>query len=93
MFWWGVPKIYQLHFKVNAACWEDVSEDIKKKIKQKTEELSHNVKNKIGKSKPNIKTKLLFNLMRKMQQSNTWNKTDRDYWQKNNWLEKTRPWR
>jgi len=93
MFWWGVPKIYQIHFKVNAACWEDVSENIKKKIKQKTEELSHNVKNKIGKSKPNIKTKLLFNLMRKMQQSNTWNKTDRDYWQKNNWLEKTRPWR
>jgi multimeric flavodoxin WrbA len=91
MFWWGVPKIYQLHFKVNAACWEDVSEDIKKKIEQKTEQLSHNVKNKIGRLKPNIKTKFLFNIMRRMQQSNTWNMTDRDYWQKNNWLEKTRP--
>jgi len=93
MFWWGVPEIYQIHFKVNAARWEDVSEDIKKKIKKKTEELSQNVKNEIGRSKPNIKSKFLFNIMRKMQQSNTWNKTDRDYWQKSNWLEKTRPWR
>lgn len=29
LFWWGVPKIYRIHFNVNAACWEDISEKIK----------------------------------------------------------------
>jgi multimeric flavodoxin WrbA len=71
MFWWGIPKIYRMYFSVNAARWEDVPERNKKRIVRKTEKLSHNVKNIIGKSRPGIKTIFLFNIMRKMQQSNT----------------------
>ena len=93
MTWWGIPKIYRMHFNVRAAGWEDVSEKIKKRIIRKIEKLSRSVKNKIGKTGPGIKTKLLFGVMRKMQQSNTWNMADRDYWQKNNWLEASRPWK
>lgn len=93
MFWWGIPKIYRIHFNVNTSRWEDVPEKIKKKIGKKTEKVSRNVKSKIGSSKPGIKTVFFFNIMRKMQQSNTWNMTDRNYWQKNNWLERARPWR
>jgi hypothetical protein len=93
MFWWGIPRIYRMHFIVNAACWEEVPDRIKKIIAQKTAKLTHNVKRKIGKSKPGIKTVLFFNIFRKMQQSNTWNATDKDYWQKNNWLATARPWR
>ena len=80
MFWWGILRIYRMHFIVNAACWE-VPDRIKKIIAQ-TAKLTHNVKRKIGKSKPGIKTVLFFNIFRKMQQSNTWNATDKDYWQK-----------
>lgn len=93
MFWWGIPQIYRMHFNVNAACWEDVPEKIKKKIAQKTEKVSHNIKSRSGKAKPGMKTVFLFNIMRKMQQANTWNMTDRDYWQENKWLETARPWR
>jgi multimeric flavodoxin WrbA len=93
IFWWGIPKIYSMHFNVKAACWEDVSEEIKQKITRKTEILSKKVKSKIGKVKPGIKTMFIFNIMRKMQISNDWNMTDRDYWQKNKWLEKARPWK
>jgi len=93
LFWWGVPKIYRIHFNVNASCFEDISEEIKKRITEKTEVTSQDVKSQIGRARPNIKTKFMFNIMRKMQISNKWNITDRDYWQKNNWLEKTRPWR
>lgn len=93
MSWWGIPKIYRIHFNVNASRWEDVPEKIKKKIRQKTERVAHNAKSKIGKSKPGLKTVFLFNIMRKMQQSNDWNPADRNYWQENNWLEKARPWK
>lgn len=93
LFWWGIPKIYPIHFNVNAACFEDIPEEIKQKIMHKAEETSRKVKIQIGKAKPNIKTKFMFNIMRKMQGSNNWNKTDKDYWGKNKWLEKTRPWR
>lgn len=93
LLWWGVPKVYRMPFNVKASCWEDVPKKSKKKIMQKTEATSRKVKNQIGKVKPNIKTIILFNLMRKMQESNKWNIIDGNYWQKNNWLEKTRPWK
>jgi len=93
LFYWGVPQIYRMPFRVSAACWGDIPEKTKQKIIQKTEGVSHKVKNQIGKVKPNIKTKFIFNIMRKMQGSNNWNPTDKDYWQKNNWLQKGRPWK
>lgn len=93
LFWWGVPKIYRLDFKVNASSWETVSDKVKEKITQKIEVTTHEVKSKLGKVKPNFKTKLLFGMLRKMQNTNNWNMIDKEYWQKNNWLEKTRPWR
>mgnify|MGYP001401705115 CR=1 FL=1 len=90
MFWWGMPKTYQIHFIVNAACWEDVSKKTKDKIIIKSKRISRKVKRQIGKAKPNIISILIFNIMRKMQQSNTWNMVDRNYWQRNNWLKKER---
>jgi len=92
LFWWGVARIFRIHFIVNAACFEDISEEIKQKITQKTEAVSRKVKSQTGKAKPNIKTMILFNIMRKMQGSNIWNLIDRDYWKQNNWLDKNRPW-
>ncbi len=93
MFWWGIPEIYRVHFSVNASCWEDVPEKIKKKIRQRAEKVSRNVKSKIGHAKPVLKTIFFFNIMRKMQQSNNWNLADRNYWQGNKWLDRARPWK
>lgn len=51
------------------------------------------VKHKLQKPMPSIKTKLLFKIMSCMQKSNNWNMTDKRYWEKNGWLNKSCPWR
>ncbi|MDV3425948.1 MAG: NAD(P)H-dependent oxidoreductase, partial [Bacillota bacterium] len=77
LFYWGVPKIYSMHFNVNASCFEDVPEKIKKKISNKADKVSKDVKGQAGIVKPDFKTKLIFNIMRKIQSSNNWNKKER----------------
>ena len=99
LFWWGVPKIYRMKYSVNAAQWDEVPEKIKQKIIRETGIVSQKIRNRINRTRPGIRrrpgirTILIFNIMRKMQGSNTWNVTDKDYWQKNGWLAKARPWR
>ena len=93
MNWWCIQKIYRMPVNVRASSWEDVSDNIRQKAARKTEKLIRSIKRKIGKSKPGFKTVLFINIMRNMQQANTWNMTDKDYWIENNWLEAARPWR
>lgn len=93
LFYWGVPKVYRIPFSVNASCWAEVPEKIKKKIVQKTEVISRRAKSQTGNVKPNSKTRLFFTMMRNMQKINDWCKPEHEYWQENNWLEKARPWK
>lgn len=93
MFWWGVPQIYTLNLNVNASSWDEAFESMKNKIQEKVEKVSLKAKNNIDKEKFNIKTVVLFNIMRKMHSNNTWNETDKNYWDKNYLDKKTRPWR
>lgn len=93
LFWWGVPKVHQLHFNVSSMSWKDTSDKIKLKITQKIEAVTRQVSKQAGKEKYNFKIKFLFHIMRKMQEGNKWNLTDRNYWQTNNWLGAVRPWR
>ncbi len=93
LFWWGVPKTYRLGINVSASSWKEVPEKIKRKIELKTGALASEVKGHIGKVKPGFKTKFLFNVMRKMHLSNTWNMLDKQHWSDNKWLESERPWR
>ncbi|WP_312652242.1 NAD(P)H-dependent oxidoreductase [Proteiniclasticum sp.] len=93
LFWWGIPKIHSLKFNVNASSWDDVSEKIMKKIIQEVDETAFKIRRTSEKSRPGIKTWVLFNIMRKMHSSNTWNKVDKAHWENNLWLEKERPWK
>lgn len=94
MFWWGIPKIFKISFNVSAMCWNEVSEKIKSEINAKTDEVSGKIKNSLNKVLcPDIRIKFLFNIMKKMQISNNWNKTDRDYWKNIGWLDGALPWR
>lgn len=92
LFWWGVPEVYSLNFNVNAASYQEVSEQLKQKIAQRVDILSIRIKSRINRSKRNLKTMLFFNVMRKMHISNDWNLVDRGHWENNNWLEGARPW-
>lgn len=93
LFYWGVPTVYRIPFSVNASCWAEVPEKVKKKITRKTQVISRRAKNQTGNVKPNSKTRLFFTMMRNMQKINDWCKPEHEYWQENNWLEKARPWK
>lgn len=92
MFFWGMAKVYTMPFIVSAMNWDEVSEKIKSKITSDVKNTASSIKNNTGRVKPNIKTKFLFNIMRKMHISNDWNMTDRNYWDNNKWLGSVRPW-
>ena len=92
LFWWGIPKVHTLNFKVNASSWEDVSDKVRVKIDKKIDETAFRIKEESKSLKPKMKTKGIFFVMRKMQRSNTWNKIDQHHWQNNQWLGKMRPW-
>lgn len=92
LFWWGIPKVHSLNFKVVASSWDDVTEKAKMKIEKEIDEAAFRIKEEAKSIKPKIKTKAIFNVMRKMQQSNSWNMVDKEHWQRNQWIGKARPW-
>lgn len=92
LFYWGVPYIKEYGITVQAMSWEQVSKKKKEKIKLDIVKLANSIKKK--KIHIGIKTKFMFNMMR-MMQLNDWgsSKIEKEYWRKNGWLDKKRPWK
>jgi len=93
MFYLGVPKVHQIAQKVAATSWEGVGAKTKKQIDKKTDKIALKIIRKNAKSKPGLKLKSMFLIMRKMQQGNDWAPADRAYWEEHGWLGKARPWK
>lgn len=91
-FFWGCARIYKIGVGVAATSWDDINQKIKSKIEKMTSDTAKKIKRNIGKVKPNIKTKVFFDMMR-MMQKNGWNEVDVKYWKDKDWLEKSRPWK
>lgn len=91
--YWGVPQIVKYGISVQASGWDMVSDKNKAKIEKDTEriagKLSDNRKPRVG-----IKTKMLFGIMR-MMQNKGWGSSpaEKEYWQAKGWLDKSRPWK
>ena len=92
LFFWGVAEIYTYGKAVQAVKWQDVSEKNKKSIDKALSSLAKKITDKYGKAKPGIKTKLMFNIIRLLQ-NKIRNRTDTDYWQEKGWRDKNRPWK
>jgi len=92
LYWWGVPKIHSLQFNVNASSWNDISDKTMNKIIREVDDAAHKIRRQSEKTGLGVKTRVLFNIMRRMQGSNTWNRIDREHWENNLWLGKERPW-
>lgn len=92
MFYWGVGKVYTYGTAVRAVSWNAVSEKKKIQIEAKMSKLAAKIKNRAGKIKPSLKTKIFFHIMR-LVNKNGWNTTDTEYWKENGWLAKGRPWK
>ena len=92
MFYWGIGKTYKYGVAVAETSYDRVSDKKKQKIEKKISKLADKIRNKQGKVKPGMKTKVMFSIMR-MAQKNGWNQADVDYWKKKGWLDKKRPWK
>ncbi len=82
MFYLGIPKVYQLPFRVMASDWGGVTDKIKTKIESKTNKIARKIISRNGRAAPGIKTKFIFSMMRAFQKNND-----------KNWLGKERPWK
>ena len=93
LFYWGVPWIKTYGISVQAMKWELVSHKIKAKIEKDIVRLANKL-DKVKSPRSGIKTKLLFNMMSKMQKSGLGaSPVEKQYWQENGWFNKSRPWK
>lgn len=92
LFYWGVPKTFRYSANVGASSWETVNPKKKRRIEEQVSRLAPKIVKSVGKTKPGLTTKVIFRVMRLSQKANNWNPVDKDYWQHNGWLKKTRPW-
>lgn len=92
LFYWGVPKIYSYGKNVGASSWETVKLEKKLKIEKEVIQIATQISRQVGKIKPGIKTKVMFQIMRMSQKANNWNHTDKEYWLRNGWLDTAKPW-
>lgn len=92
LFYWGVPKIYSYGKNVGASSWETVKSEKKVKIEKEVTQIATQILRRVGRTKPGIKTKVIFEIMRIIQKTNNWNPTDKEYWLKNGWFHGKKPW-
>ncbi len=88
--WWGIPKIYKLGIALHASSYDEANDSVKKKVDKYVKRIVKKINDndvKVG-----IKTKMLFYLMRSIQ-NEKWSKINYSYWRENGWLEKKRPWK
>lgn len=91
-FFWGIAKTYKLGTAVMETRWEAVKPEIKQKLDKKTTFLAKKISRKVGRIKPDIKTKSFFAVMA-MMQKNGFNPTDKEYWTAKGWTKGKRPWK
>jgi len=91
--YWGVSRIYKFGSAVFAVNWDEITEKNKQKIEGKIKNISKKILLKTNKVKPNLKIKGLFYLFRTLHKKSFLIPFDKDYWQKNGWLNKNRPWK
>ena len=91
--WWGISRIYTFGFASPAAKWDQVTEQNKIKMEQKIKKISSKIKSKIKKPKLGLNIRFLFFINRIMQKKFGYIPYDKEYWSKNGWLDKNRPWK
>jgi multimeric flavodoxin WrbA len=89
MSWWSVGKIYHMSSAVSASSWNEVSDKKKKELNKKAAMLAGKINRKVGRVKPGIKTRVLFNIMGRMHQGMAYNPVDVAHWKKNGWIKGT----
>ena len=92
LFWWGIARTYRYGLRIAATDFEHIADTRKKRIRRKADRIVRRIKKNEKRAKPGIKAKLIFSFMRIGQKKNDWNPVDKEYWQRNGWLDNSRPY-
>lgn len=90
MYWWGIPKIYKMGIALHASTYEEATDRTKKKVDKNVKKIVKKINSndvRVG-----IKTKMLFYLMRSIQ-NEEWSAINYSYWKDKGWFGKKRPWK
>mgnify|MGYP002616856423 FL=1 len=93
LFFWGVPKIYEMGFAVRAINWNGVTDKTRVKIDRQVDKVARQIRSHYGNAKPGLKTKAWFYAMRMVQSKFGWCAPDVKYWNEMGWTKKVRPWK
>ena len=86
MFFLGFGKTYRISKAVGAMSWKDIKDKNKIKIEKTVSKTANKISKKAGKIRPSLKSKFILKMMGFAQKGNTYNETDRKYWQEKGWI-------
>ena len=86
---WGISQVFTLG-AATGADWDNITPKKKVKIQQKVNTISHRIISSNIKS--SLKTKAMFNLFRMLHKKFEFIAYDKEYWKKQGWLDRSRPW-
>jgi multimeric flavodoxin WrbA len=84
--WWAIGKVYQIPFTTAAFSWNEINDKKKIKITNKVEKLGKKINHQVNRTKPGVKTRFYFGMMKMMQEKMPWNPTDTEYWKAQGWI-------
>ena len=91
--WWGISRIYTFAFASRASKWDEVTEQNRQILENKIRKITFKIKSKINNPKTGLNIRFLFFINRMMQIKFGYIPYDKEYWNKNGWLGKNRPWK
>lgn len=93
--WMCVSKVYILPFTSNAMVVSDLSPKKQQEMEQKAKKIAKAVARRMAKPHASLRARITFFIFRKMQSGSgaNWNPRDRDWWVKQEWTKKKRPWK
>ncbi len=93
LFYWGVPYVISYGIAVQAMNWDMVSDKKKGKIQKDIIKLAKRLSND-KKPMVGVKTRFIFKMMGMMHSAGfDSSPIEKQYWEKNGWLGKRRPWK
>lgn len=90
---WGVAKTYKIGAAVYQPLWDDISPKIKSKLESKVKKTAEQVQRKSNRIKPCLRVRKWFFISRAMKKFMPSNPPDAAYWEQMGWTKKARPWK
>ncbi len=86
LFWLYTGEVFRKSFIVKAYKWEDIKPKRITKLEKDLDRLALKIIKKVDNTSPSIKTRVVFKIMSKMQERESWNDLEKRHWMENGWI-------